>query len=88
MVRVFVHKKAINHRQTIEVLFTSGVQFDFRADVDFIAFPAFDCDRSIRRARNRHRSAIGQAVNLVPRRRARQHWRLLRRLLIFLRCDC
>ena len=72
VIRVLIQDKTVHQCEPIEVFRGAGVQFDIRADINFASLPAFDRDGPGRRADDRHRASISEAVSLVPLCRARQ----------------
>src|SRR5207244_4716649 len=88
VIGVLVSNESVHRRQAIEILRAAPLQFNFGAEVDFIALPPFDSNRTGRSAYDCHTAAISKAENLVTRRHALQRWRgRLVRCFLFLSRD-
>ena len=84
VIHVHVKRKIIDGGQTIQIRRGRRLQLDGRSNVDFVAIPTLDHDRTCRRSRKSYRAAILQTRSLVTRRRSLQE-RTRRLFLIFLR---
>ena len=88
VIGVLIGNESVHGCQAIEILRGAAMQFNFGADVDFIALPTFDSNRAGRRADDCYAAAISKAEVLVTRCHARQRWRgRLVQLLLFLSGD-
>ena len=84
VIHVFVKHKIIDNGQTIEIRRGGRLQLDGRSNVDFVAIPTLNHDRTCRCSGKSYRAAILQTRGLVTRRRSLQE-RTRRLFLIFLR---
>ena len=86
VIGVLISYESVHGSQPIEILGAAAMQFNFGADVDFIALPPFDSYRACRRAYDCDAAAISKAEVLVPRCHARQRCRGRSVRLLFFLC--